>query len=61
MLKKMVLRFKDFEKMGSLVMKENHPLATSGGMFVIVLIVKKKRRLKQILRKERKKIFLAKT
>ena len=54
MLKKMVSRFKDFKKMESLVMKENHPLATFGGMFVIVLIAKKKKCLRQILRKERK-------
>ena len=52
----MVIRFKDFEKMGSLVMKENNLLAISGGMFVIVLIAKKKRHVKQILRKERKNL-----
>ena len=52
----MALRFKDFGKMGSLAMKENHLLATSGGMFVIVLIAKKKRCLRQILRKERKNL-----
>ena len=45
---------KHFEKMESLVMKENHLLVTYGGTFVIVLTARKKKVLKKNGPRERK-------
>ena len=51
---KMDSKSKHFEKMESLVMKENHLLVTYGGTFVIVLTAKKKKVLKKNGPRERK-------
>ena len=56
MFVKMVLKSRDFEKMESLTMKENHLLVIYGGIFVIVLIAKKKKLLKKIIQEERKNL-----
>ena len=47
-------KLKQFEKMESLVMKENHLLVTYGGTFVIVLTARKKKVLKKSGPRERK-------
>ena len=51
---KMDSKSKHFEKMESLVMKENHLLVTYGGTFVIVLTARKKKVLKKNGPTERK-------
>ena len=51
---KMDSKSKHFEKMESLVMKENHLLDTYGGTFVIVLTARKKKVLKKNGPRERK-------
>ena len=51
---KMDFKSKHFEKMESLVMKENHLLVTYGGTFAIVFTARKKKVLKKIGPRERK-------
>ena len=53
---KMDFKSKHFEKMESLVMKENRLLVIYGGTFVIVLTARKKKVLKKIDPRERKNL-----
>ena len=57
MLLKKVLQLKYFVKMENLVMKENHPLAIYGGIFVIMINAKKNQLMMMINQeKERKNL-----
>ena len=52
---KMALKLMHFVKMESLAMKENHPLAIYGGIFVIMLNVEKKKLLRKTIQEDRRK------